>query len=133
MIKKFRDWEILRRSDFAIIGVITAIFLLVIVMNDRLIFQITTNQTEEIGRMQLEVIRSDFQGTLQKAEDTTIRMAIEAEQMMKSGASKENLTKFFYKRKREQADLTSGVCFNVYKTAEFVGFSSTALFAGSVK
>ena len=82
----FKDWQILkqgRRTDFIIITAITAIFLLVIVMNDRLIFEITSNQTEEIGQTQLEVIRSDFQGTLQAAEDATLRMAIEAEQMIK--------------------------------------------------
>ena len=118
MTKKFRDWQILRRADFAIIGVITAIFLIVIAMNDRLIFQITTNQTEEVGQMQLEVIRSDFQGTLQTAQDTTIRMAMEAEQMLRAGASRGELRDFFYRNKREQINLTSGVCFNVYIAGE---------------
>ena len=94
----FKDWQILkqgRRSDFLIITVITAIFLLVIAMNDRLIFQITSNQTEEIGQTQLEVIRSDFQGTLQEAEGATLRMAMEAEQLIKSNASREEIEKFF--------------------------------------
>ena len=113
-LKEWRELFRGRRSDFAIIGMITAIFLIVIVMNDRLIFKITTNQTEEIGRMQLEVIRSDFQGALQTAEGTTMRLAMEAEQMMKSGASREELTAFFVKRHREQKNITNGVCFNVY-------------------
>lgn len=110
----FKEWQMLRRSDFFTIGIITAIFLLVIVMNDRLIFKITTNQTEEIGKMQLEVIRSDFQGALQSAEATTMRLAMEAEQLMRSGATHEQLTTFFVKRHREQKNLTGGVCFNVY-------------------
>ena len=113
----FKSWQILkqgRRADFMIITVITAIFLLVIVMNDRLIFQITSNQTEEIGRTQLEVIRSDFQGTLQTAEGATLRMAMEAEQLIKSGASRAELETFFYKRKREQKESTNGICFNAY-------------------
>ncbi len=113
-MKYFKDWQILRRTDFAIIGVITAIFLIVIAMNDRLIFRITANQTEEIGRTQLEVIRSDFQAMLQTAEGTTLRTAMESEQLMKAGISREELSKFFYKRKREQKDITGGVCFNVY-------------------
>ena len=113
----FKSWQILkqgRRADFMIITAITAIFLLVIVMNDRLIFQITSNQTEEIGRTQLEVIRSDFQGTLQTAEGATLRMAMEAEQLIKSGASRAELETFFYKRKREQKESTNGICFNAY-------------------
>ncbi len=116
-MKIFQNWQILkqgRRSDFAIIIGITLIFLIVIAMNVRLMYQITSNQTEEIGRMQLEVIRSDFQGALQTAEGATARMAMEAERLIKSGASQEELKSFFYKRKREQRNLTGGVCFNVY-------------------
>lgn len=113
----FKDWQILKlgkHSDFAIITAITAIFLLVIVLNDRLIFEITSNQTEEIGQTQLEVIRSDFQGTLQMAEDATLRMAMESEQLIKSGATRAEMEEFFYKRKHEQKESTNGVCFNTY-------------------
>ena len=116
-MKIFRDWQILksgRRADFAILTFITVIFLIVIIMNDRLMFQLTANQTEEIGQMQLEVIRSDFQGTLQEAEGTTLRMAMEAGQLLKSKTSRADMEHYFYKRKREQKNLTNGVCFNVY-------------------
>ncbi len=116
-MKLVQDWQILkqgRRIDFAIIIGITLIFLIVIAMNDRLMFQVTANQTEEIGQMQLEVIRSDFQGTLQEAEGTTIRMAMEAEQLLKNKASRKDIEDYFYRRKREQKNLTGGVCFNVY-------------------
>ncbi len=116
-MKIFRDWQILkrgRRSDFAIITAITAIFLIVIAMNDRLMFRLTANQTEEIGQMQLEVIRSDFQGTLQAAQSSTLRMALEAEQLLQSKATRKDIEDYFYKRKREQKNLTGGVCFNVY-------------------
>lgn len=112
-----REWRELfkgRRSDFVIIGLITAIFLIVIIMNDRLIFQITTNQTEEIGRMQLEVVRADFQGTLNAAEGVTQRLATETEQMLRSGVTREQLKEFYIKKHREQKTLTNGVCFNVY-------------------
>ena len=114
IVQEWKDLLKVRRSDLAIIGVITLIFLIVIAMNDRLIFQMTTNQTEEIGQMRLEVIRGDFQGTLQAAEVTTIQMATEAEQLIKSGATREEIKNFFYKRKNEQRQLTSDVCFNVY-------------------
>ena len=116
-MKLVRDWQILkqgRRTDFAVIAVITVIFLIVIVMNDRLMFQMTADQTEEIGQMQLEVIRSDFQDTLQTAEGTTLRMAMEAQQLLKNNTPRGDIEKYFYKRKREQRELTGGVCFNVY-------------------
>jgi len=116
-----KGWQILkqgRKSDFMIITVITAIFLLVIAMNMRLIFKITSNQAEEIGQSQLETIRSDFQGSLQTAESTTIKLALETEQLLKSNATFEEVENFFYKSKREQLRLTDGVCFNVYMANE---------------
>ena len=117
----FKEWKILKqgkRSDFMIITAVTAIFLLVIATNTRLIFKITSNQAEEIGQSQLETIRSDFQGSLQTAESTTIRLALETEQLLKSTATFEEVENFFYKSKREQQRLTDGVCFNVYMVNE---------------
>ena len=116
-MKYLKDWQILkdgRRIDFMIITAITLIFLFVIAMNVRLIYQITLNQAEEIGQTQLEVIRSDFQSIISTAENTTIQLAFEAEQMLKAGATQDELRTFFYNKKREQKNLTNGVCFNVY-------------------
>ena len=112
-----KEWQILKngkRSDFAIIITITIIFLVVIEMNVRLIFQMTSNQAEEIGQTQLEVIRGDFQGTLYQAEGATLKMAMEAEQLLKDKTPFNEMEKFFDKRKHEQKNLTGGVCFNTY-------------------
>lgn len=114
---KLQDWQILKsgkRMDFAIIIAITVIFLVVIALNVRLIFQMATNQTEEIGQTQLDVIRSDFQGALQETEGTTLRVAMEAEQLLKSGANQNDIKNFFVRKKAEQKTATGGVCFNVY-------------------
>ena len=119
--KNFQGWQILkhgRRADFIIIAVITLIFLSVIAMNVRLIFQMTSDQTEEIGQMQLETIRGELQGALANAENATLRTALEAEQMLKAGASYAEIEKFFYQQKSEQLDLSGGVCFNVYITTK---------------
>ena len=112
-----KEWQILRsgrRSDFMIITAITAIFLFVIGMNVRLIFQMTSNQAEEIGQTQLEVIRSDLQGVIMTAENTTTQVALESEQLFKSEITRAELEKFFYRKKAEQKNLTNGACFNVY-------------------
>ena len=111
------EWKILklgRKKDFAIIIGIAAIFLLVIAMNMRLIFQMTYNQTEEIGQMQLESIRGDLQETLARAEGFTTRMSLLSDQLLNSGTSLDDLEKFFIQKKAEQLDATNGVCFNVY-------------------
>ncbi len=118
MIKKFfQDWQILksgRRADFAIIIAITVIFLFVITINVRLIFKTTANKTEEIGQMQLESISNDFQTALYQAEGATLRMAMDAEQLIRAKTPLNEIETFFRKWKREQKNLTDGVCFNAY-------------------
>ena len=117
--KFFGNWQILksgRRIDFAIIIAMTVIFLFVIAMNIRLIFQMTSNQTEEIGQMQLEQIRDDLQGTITQAENVLRQLESESEQMLQSGKSFEEVETFFYRRKGEQMSATLGACFNVYIT-----------------
>ena len=118
VIKKFfQDWQILksgRRSDFAIIIAITVIFLFVITINMRLIFKTTANKTEEIGQMQLESISSDFQNSIYQAEGATLRMAMETEQLLRAKTPRNEIETFFRKWKREQKNLTDGVCFNAY-------------------
>ncbi|MBO4780002.1 MAG: cache domain-containing protein, partial [Selenomonadaceae bacterium] len=111
------NWQILKtgkQKDFLIITIITVIFLVVIAMNVRLIFRMTSNQTEEVGQMQLEVICSDFQETIYQAEGATLRVAMEAEQLIKAKTPLKEIEQFFYKRKHEQKHSTGGICFNTY-------------------
>ena len=112
-----KGWQILKRGkkgDFAIIIAITIIFLVVIEMNVRLIFQITSNQAEEIGQTQLEVIKNDFQETLYKSEGATMKIAMEMEQLLTANTPLKEIDTFIHKRKHEQKNLTDGVCFNTY-------------------
>ena len=111
------EWQILKtgkRSDFITIAAITAIFILVVALNIFFIFQITAQQTEKIGRMQLESIRSELQETIAVAERMTLRVAGNAEQLLASGASQETIRKFFNQEQRAQKLLSKGECFNVY-------------------
>ena len=113
----FDDWRILRTADkysFLAIGAIAVVFLFVIYLNVKLIFEMTSKQTEEIGQMQLERIRSELQGQLTDAERTLLRVALSSEQMLASGESIENIRTFFEQEQREQKFLSNGECFNVY-------------------
>lgn len=117
MNRKFDDWRILRTADkfsFAAIGAIAIVFLFVIGLNVKLIFEMTSKQTEEIGQMQLERIRSELQGQLIDSERTLLRVALSAEQMLAAGESTERIREFFEQEQREQKFLSNGECFNVY-------------------
>ena len=111
------EWQILRTgklSDFVLIAAITLIFILVVALNVFLIFRMTSQQTEEIGQMQLESIRSELQGSIDDAEHMTLLVAARAEQMLAAGDSYETVKNFFYNEQREQKILSNGTCFNVY-------------------
>ncbi len=112
-----QEWKILRHGkkiDFAIIIGITLLFALMIALNVNLIFQMNSRQTEEIGRMQLDSIKEDLQETLSLAEDSTMRMAAEVDQMLRDGRSMNELNQFIVQRKKDQKALSNGTCFNVY-------------------
>ncbi len=111
------DWSILKKgksSDFLTIAAITATLLFITAMNLFFIYRITSHQTAEIGRMQLEDIRSELQKTINDSERMTLRVAARAEQLLASGASQEELKNFFTNEQREQRLLSRGECFNVY-------------------
>ena len=117
----FKGWQILKRGkkiDFAIITAITIIFLFVIGMNVRLIFQMTSNQAEQIGQTQLEVIKNDFQEMIYKSESATMKMSLETEQLLKANTPLKDIEEFIHRRKREQKNLTDGVCFNTYAASK---------------
>ena len=69
--------------------------LAVIAMNVALILNLSRAQSDEIGNTQLDVIRSDLQDTITEAETQVLRVAIGAEQLMESGASREALSDYF--------------------------------------
>ena len=102
------------RGDFMTIFAITVTFILIIALNIIFIFQMTATQTQEIGQMQLEKIRSDLQGSIDNAERMTLRVAVRAEQMIGANASNSIIEKFFEHEQREQKILSDGQCFNVY-------------------
>ncbi len=100
--------------DYATIVGVTLLFLVIVSLNVNLIFQMTSNQTEEIGRMQLERIRSDLEDKITNSEHAIMQVANDAENLLAAGISHEDLEKFFIRKKGEQRILFNGVCFNVY-------------------
>ena len=111
------EWQILgtgKLSDFLTIAAITGTFILIVALNIIFIFNMTAEQTEKLGQMQLEIIRSDLQGSIDNAERMTLREAVRAERLLSSGATVDTIEKFFEHEQREQKLLSNGECFNVY-------------------
>ena len=115
---RFKDeWQILKtgsRSDFLTIVAITFTFILIVALNVIFIFRMTAEQTQKLGQMQLESIRSELQGSIADAERMTLREAVRAERLLAAGTSIDLIRKFFEHEQREQKILSDGTCFNVY-------------------
>ena len=110
MNTNFNDWRILRtvkRSTFMTIAAIALVFLAVIALNVKLIFEMASKQTEEIGQMQLERIRSELQSELTDTERVLLRVALSAEQMLSSGEPLPRIREFFEQEQHEQNVSTS--------------------------
>ena len=73
---------------------ITLVFLLVVVINVVLILNLTRTQADEIGRIQLDVIRGELQDTLSSAEANLLHTAIRAEQLIDADASRDSIEHF---------------------------------------
>ena len=87
--------KIRTRSRSSVMIVIALSFLAVITMNIRQILSLSNARSDEIGTIQLDVIRSELQDIITEAETNVLRVAIGAEQLLESGASFETLTEYF--------------------------------------
>ena len=111
------NWQILKKgqsTDFAIIIGIVLLFLSIIAMNVNLIFNMTSNQTEEIGRMQLEEIRRELEDKIISSENAVVQLADEFENRRFNGITEAEIAILFAQKKRDMRALFNGVCFNVY-------------------
>ena len=96
------------RADYSIIIGITLLFLLIIAMNVRLVFNMISDQTEEIGQMQLESIRSDLENKIINSESITMQLASEAESLIFNGSS---LAQIFYTKKEKSINIVKWCMF----------------------
>lgn len=86
--------------------------LAVILTNVALILNLSNEQSNEIGNIQLDVIRGNLQETLNAAETNVQRVALGAEQLMESGASRETLEEYFDGQREKH--LADGSFMNTY-------------------
>lgn len=103
-----------KKSDYIVIIIIVAVFMLIIGTNVSLIFGMISRQTEDIGEIQLESIKDSLQETLTEAENSLMGVLVGAEQLINKNASKDEIGAFIRKQKADQYKLTNGLTFNVY-------------------
>ena len=82
------------RFRLAGMAAVTLTFLLAVAVNVVLVLNLTHTQSDEIGRMQLDVIRSELQDTLSSAEANLLHTAIRAEQLIDGSDSRDAIEHF---------------------------------------
>lgn len=114
--KKARAEKLYRgtAADYIRITVITFTLLFVIIMNISLIFSVMSAQTEEIGRIQLDRIRDDLEGTISDAERIIMRAAIGSEPYVNPEVDYEGLEKYIIEQRNTHREATDGAFTNLY-------------------
>ena len=78
----------LRKIDIIIIAATVIVFVIIIAANASLVIRSMRNQTEQIGQTQISNIKTDFENYIANAENSLIRVASGAEQLMKESSRK---------------------------------------------
>ena len=73
----------IRKVDYFVVTLITLVFILIIAANTSLITDMVNNQAEEVGRIQLEGIKTEMQETLSEAENSLMKITVGVEQLIR--------------------------------------------------
>lgn len=104
----------IRKTDLAIILALVITFVVIIVINSRLIIRSMVNQTEQVGQTQIGSIKTDFENYIASAENSLFRVAVGAEQLKDEDDDRAALEKYIISQKKTQLEITNGINFNVY-------------------
>ena len=94
--------------------IISLIFVTVISINVTLIYHVGTDQTEQIGAIQIENIKGGLQETISNAEENLLRFSMGMEQLVGDHADLAQIEEYIRAQKEYIYDLTNGNCYNVY-------------------
>ena len=103
-----------KKSELLIILILVVVFIGIIIANSRLIIRSMVNQTQQTGQTQIDSIKTDFENHIASAENSLIRVASGAEQLLKQDAGMSALESYIKEQKKAQLNSSDGVNFNVY-------------------
>ena len=98
----------------AIVLFITVVLVGIIVLNLVRVYDIASDQVEEIGRMRIQNIAAGFQKSLTRAENTFERVSSDFEQLLVNGATEEEIRLFLVEQRDMEYALSEGRCLNVF-------------------
>ena len=115
MMKK---WRLNRKNSRILVVVAAAVVLGINILNVGLMFRVASTQAEEIGRMRVQNIAANYQQSLTRAENALERVGNDMEEMLREGASDEEIRQFLLRQRELEYDLSGGLCLNVFCVAD---------------
>ena len=98
----------------AIVVLITVALVGITVLNLVRVYDIASEQIEEIGRMRIQNIAAGFQKSLTRAENTFERVSGDFEKLLAGGATEEEIRLFLAEQRDMEYALSEGRCLNVF-------------------
>ncbi len=92
----------------------SAVIIAVLIINVISTYRLASGQTEEMGRMRIEIIASDMQEKLSEATHSLDRVSVEIEQILQSGADSEGIRSLLSEEKKAEIASTGKTCLNVF-------------------
>ena len=96
------------------LAVVTVILIAIMLGNIVLMFDVASEQTQQIGQMRMQNIAASLQKSLTRAENTLGRVCDELEELLTAGATREEIRAFLSEQKERELALSGGVCLNVF-------------------
>ena len=100
--------------SYLLVIALSAIVLVVLAMNIVLMYHLTSTQTEEMGRMRIEIIASDLQKRLTDASRSVDRVAAEIEHAIAENSDSEEIRRLLSEEKKNEIASTGRTCLNIF-------------------
>ncbi len=102
------------RKYYILIAAAAALLAVVMIINMRLMYNVATRQSEEIGSMRMENIVTTLEQTLKRAENAAIRVGANLVELQENEAEEAQIREFLSAQKAMETELSGGSCMNVF-------------------
>ncbi len=102
------------KKYYILIAAAAALLAAVMFVNMRLMYNVATKQSEEIGSMRMENIVTNLEQTLKRTENAAIRVGANLAELLENDAEEEQIREFLSEQKTMERELSGGSCKNVF-------------------
>ncbi len=99
---------------YLLTALLSAIIIAILTINVISTYRFASEQTEEMGRMRIEIITSDLQETLSEATYSLERIGTGFEQLLAGGADRAGIGSWLSEEKKAEIASTGRTCLNIF-------------------